>query len=405
MRNQILWGTVAISSFSVTSSAFATLETHLQIRPRAEFVDDGVLDRNDDGVDDTDNALAVTTRVALGVKIPSTLFVANLSTHLEFISVSSQSRQYNSTSDSGNFDPSYALVVDPPLTRVSEAYLRYDFNRYTSITAGRKKLSLDDHRFIGNVDWRQMPQSFGLVELKYEDDHGFVQLDYLYERLGIKDEFNASYKKGSLVFHSLYKAHQAFNISLFHYALQDLHDTSGAKLTGDLANFHYELTYAYQGDPSRADDDSIEVDSEFKEIEFGLKLGIATLKLNYHTLGSALNGSERGFATPFATLHKFDGWSDTLLGLAANGTRQGLEVASVGTKVKTRRGTFGLYYLDFNSVIEDLDYGSEVDFVYTNKIKPNLVWQLKSAYYMKADDSPTDDRTIVWLMLTSNFTS
>ena len=58
------------SSLIVSLPAFASLDPYLQIRPRVEFVDDGVVDKTDNGEEETENALAVTTKVALGVKIP-----------------------------------------------------------------------------------------------------------------------------------------------------------------------------------------------------------------------------------------------------------------------------------------------------------------------------------------------
>ncbi|NRA65114.1 MAG: hypothetical protein HRU19_11570 [Pseudobacteriovorax sp.] len=388
------------SSLIVSLPAFASLDPYLQIRPRVEFVDDGVVDKTDNGEDDTENALAVTTKVALGVKIPKTLGLENLMTHIEFVHVGSFARDYNSTSAAGNNDGEYAVVIDPPLTRVTQAYLSYSINPRTTVTAGRKLLALDDHRFVGTVGWRQMPQSFGLVELKYQDGNGFIQFDYLYERLGIKDEFNRLYKKGSLLLHGLYKVVPAFNLSLFHYQIEDAHDTSGVKITGDAASLHYELTYAVQKDPSRTENE-VEIDADFVEVDLGYKVGSGQIKANYYVLGKAKGETEKGFATPLATLHKFEGWSDTMLGFAAGGNPLGLQVASFGGNLKTSRGTFGAFYLKYDSVDDSQDYGSEIDVVFTNKIKPNLTLQVKGAAYSKGDASPSDDVTKAWLMLTA----
>jgi hypothetical protein len=47
-------------------------------------------------------------------------------------------------------------------------------------------------------------------------------------------------------------------------------------------------------------------------IEVGTTVASVNVKVGYELLGS--DNGEYGFATPLATLHKFNGWADQFLG-------------------------------------------------------------------------------------------
>ena len=54
------------------------------------------------------------------------------------------------------------MIADPPDTEVNQAYLLFDRPDWlgTSVKGGRQRIVLDDHRFIGNVGWRQNEQTY-----------------------------------------------------------------------------------------------------------------------------------------------------------------------------------------------------------------------------------------------------
>jgi hypothetical protein len=106
----------------------------------------------------------------------------------------------------------------------------------------------------------------------------------------------------------------------------------------------------------------------------------------------------RGFSTPLATLHKFDGWADKFLTTPANGLER--RYVTLGY---TKKG-FGLLdtvsanavYHQFDSTRLGIDYGSEVDLQLQAKYQRfNLL--LKYADY-DAERAATDTNKY-WLQL------
>jgi len=131
---------------------FSNIQGKGQIRPRYEYVN------TDNTVGD---ANAYTVRAAVGIQ--ADLFqIDGLSTYLEATGVFGGgdfwSLSNNDIADKGI----YNVVADPNQTRFTQAYVDYKFGD-TLIRAGRQAVNLDNLRFIGTVDWRQMPQTYDAV--------------------------------------------------------------------------------------------------------------------------------------------------------------------------------------------------------------------------------------------------
>src|SRR3546814_9338854 len=71
---------------------------------------------------------------------------------------------YNSTTI-GN--TAFPVVADPDATELNQAYVSYADAGFKA-TAGRQRLIFDNHRFIGNVGWRQNEQTFDALDLTYK---------------------------------------------------------------------------------------------------------------------------------------------------------------------------------------------------------------------------------------------
>lgn len=385
------------------------LTASLEFRPRLEFVDDGELDADGDGSDDTKNASAFTTRSTMNIKVDELFGIEQLKANFQGIHVSSLLREYNSTSVTGNNDPDYAVVIDPPNTRISQAYLEYQHGM-ASYSLGRKLLALADHRFVGTVGWRQMPQSFGVAEVKLAPTTDFnLQLDYVYERLGIKDEFNTRYDVGSLFVYGTYNLSGGHSLSAFDIAIQNLHDTYGIKYQGSLQpgsegfikKISYDLTYAVQMGPSFKESDVTVAsrDSYFYDANLLIVMGLFSTSLNYHVLGEAQGDTMYGFSTPFATLHKFEGWSDVMLGKVANGDPNGLSDFNLGINGTIQGlGSYGVKYHKYGSVKDSLDYGSEIEVLFKYPICELTTLLYKAAIYSKGEDFASEDVTKHWFM-------
>jgi hypothetical protein len=378
------------------------LNFSLLLRPRYEHVD----------VDEStkDSANALTLRTSLGVGLTNLFKVKGLKVYLEATDVSNFGLvdEYNSTSAiGGNDNAEYEAVVDPPITRMTQAYISYTRSGMT-LGGGRRVLNLDNQRFIGAVNWRQMPQTFGVVDFTYDyDKKARIYTAYVYERKGIKDEFsehtegiNSFLANANYTFHPLVKA------AAYAYLINSTHDTYGLRFTGksnvNATGVHYALEGALQNDSSINDRGDAVADSYYYNIEAGLDHKGIILKGNYEVLGEADGDATKGFSTPWATLHKFNGWSDVLLGKAAGGDPDGIEDLSgtVGYKHKSL-GKLLLVYHQFDSIENSKDYGNEIDLVYVKKIK-GIEVVAKAAFYDGGDDFGQDTKKF-WLMAVYKF--
>jgi len=124
--------------------AIAKGKFNLNVRLRLEHVDqDGVAAITDDSV-------APTIRTRFGyTTAPLYGFQAMLEG--EDIHVLGNEDNYNAAgSNSQGHRP---VIADPPTTELNQAWLSYSYTNLFSLRAGRQRLVLDNHRFIGDVQF------------------------------------------------------------------------------------------------------------------------------------------------------------------------------------------------------------------------------------------------------------
>ncbi|MDN5849361.1 MAG: alginate export family protein, partial [Nitrococcus sp.] len=129
---------------------------YLEFRPRYEFVDDDAQPKD---------ANALTLRSVLGYQTGRWY---GLGVYGKFLNVSHLSKDFNEPVT--NPKPNHATVGDPQTTQIQEAYVSYQVpaNLYPNGPAylkdlapgelkfGRQVITLQQHRWIGNVVWRQV---------------------------------------------------------------------------------------------------------------------------------------------------------------------------------------------------------------------------------------------------------
>ena len=93
---------------------------------------------------------------------------------------------------------------------------------------------------------------------------------------------------------------------------------------------------------------------------------------------------ERGYQTPLATLHKFQGWADQFIATPADGIKD----AYLGATANVWGIKFAAYVHDFKADQGSQDYGQELDAAALWKITKNYSVLLKLASY-DADSSNT----------------
>lgn len=120
-----------------------------------------------------------------------------------------------------------------------------------------------------------------------------------------------------------------------------------------------------------------------------MSLGPARVTLGYEVLGTD-NGV--GFKTPYATLHKFQGWADQFLVTPA----EGIEDLYLGVAGAIGPVKLAGFYHDFTAEDSGEDYGAEVDLVASYAVTSNLSLQLKYAGF-SADSDAYADVDKVWM--------
>jgi hypothetical protein len=297
----------------------------------------------------------------------------------------------------------YDTVNDPENFRFHQAYL--DYRGYDShVRAGSQEILLDNQRFIGNVGWRFNAQSFNAASVA---NHSISNLTLYY---GYADSINtiSGTRNGARQYHLIngeYKLGENNKAAGFAYlqrndnsATQEKLDTYGLRAWGKNDQFTHDAMVALQ-----------------RRAYYGyLKANMDVDQVNLGIGGEYLSGGDNirdRFQTLNGTAHKFNGWADVFAGGTGAGLTSGLVdfwgEASVmaGEKLKLQ----GVYHL-FNSAFDTPAtsfsgiYGHEIDALAKYPICKNFDVLAKFAYYMKGDDdSPTEDKTVLWLRGTLRF--
>ncbi|GMG87709.1 alginate export family protein [Biformimicrobium ophioploci] len=303
---------------------------------------------------------------------------------------------YNSTVN-GNVE--YPVVADPEGTEVNQAYIQYRGDN-SVVTAGRQRINLDGQRFVGGVGWRQNEQTYDGYRYQYGAAKG-LQLDYSYvynvNRIFGEDSGKSDLEGDIQLFHATYPVAEGHKVSGFLYEL-DLDNavnassrTIGVDYKGAFGPVKAHLSYANQ---TETGDSALDYSVPYYLAEVGSAIGPVNAKLGYEVLG-ADNGT--GFATPLATLHKYQGFTDKFLATPGDG----VEDLYVGGSMKVGGGKLGVTYHTFTASESSADYGSEIDISYGRKLTDGLTGVIKYASYSADDYSVDTDK--VWLMLTASF--
>jgi len=411
MKKELKVGFALLTFVSTTMAdqlkLFNDVKPYFELRPRYEFVED----KNNT----LKNAHALTNKTAIGLHLYEILGIKNLKGYIEATNVVAIIDKFSPE------NTKYDFVPDPNNTRITQAYISYTLNKTTFI-AGRKFVVIDDHRFIGNVIWRQMPQSFGIFAISDKTlPNTHILIAGIYERLGIIDSINTRWDidKMPLVFDINYRFRDDLNIKGFAYLITDVHNTYGLKLSGkrnyDGFSVSYLAEYAKQTDPYNKDNltEKPDIDTDYWRIGVNTNIKRFIFEAEYTHFGDK-NGKDKGFSTPLSTLHKFEGWSDVLLKGSAVGYDYGLDEYKFSIGVNDKKyGRFVATYLLFNSYKtspNDKKIGDEINIIYTKNIYKNLHFLTKAAFY-KADNGyysqgsliGTKDVNKFWIQLTYKY--
>lgn len=372
----------------------------LNIRGRAEIADH----------DGFETSQAYTVRTRLGF---TTGEYNNFLAHIEVIDVRAADESlYNAAGL--NDEPDKTVIADPEDTRLNQFYANLNLEDINgSIRVGRQRIKLDDDRFVGNVGWRQIEQTFDAVRLNLMP-HEQLEANYAYiwdvNRIFGPDA-NRDYESDSHIIRLSYDDASLGKITGFGYLLDFDDESTAAANSSNTYGVRYEATRPVKGDPegpkvryvfsyatqSDTGDNPDDYDADYflADVKYISENGC------YIGAGYELLGSDDGmaaFRTPLATGHAFNGWADVFLVTPDDGLED-TYIYIGGNLPAGFKGKAVYHWFDPDEGSED--FGEEIDAVVSKKVSENMELLAKYAYYN--GDTAFADRAKFWLQLTLNY--
>lgn len=332
-----------------------------------------------DGAEDAD---ALTLRARVGYATP-VFHGFKAMVEGEFTGVADKD-SYNAAGVHG--DPTKAVIADPENAQLDQGYLRYTAGE-TGATVGRQRIALDNHRFVGDVGWRQNRQTFDAVSVLSSDVenltlfYGYV--DNVVRIFGSEapDTGGNAGEAGSdsHLVNVSYLVHETAKVTGYAYLLdlQDIPATAssesyGLRVQGTIpAGEEWSVGYAGEVASQRdGGDNPLDYRADYVHVNVDGGYQGFLAQAGYEVLGADAVGDvdENGapvyasFQTPLATLHKFNGFADRFLVTPPKGLRD--LYAMVGYTFEPPRGgpwILKAWYHDFTSDLESDDLGEEWD--------------------------------------------
>jgi len=356
----------------------------LNLRARWEHADQSGLEASD----------AVTLRTRLGYTTGA-LHGFKLSGEFEDISALDGDAYNQSGLNPGGAGKT--VIADPETTEVNQVWLGYTLDK-TDVKVGRQRLVLDNHRFIGDVAWRQNMQTFDAVGLtdKTVDTLTFTYA-YLWQinRVFGQEHPQGTWDSDSHVIHASTTAIPGGTLAGY-ATLLDFDNAAasscatygisfaGTREMGEDFALVYRAEYATQSDYGSS---ALDYSTDYLLGELGLGTDRIAGMLGYEVLGT---DNSVGFKTPLATLHAFNGWADVFL----TTPNAGLEDLYLKANVTLPRGwTVTAFYHRFETDLGD-DLGDEWDLLVSWKINKQFTALAKAADFNSS--SALADVTKFW---------
>jgi hypothetical protein len=327
-----------------------------------------------------------------------------------------------------NRTPNKPVIADPETTEINQAWVGYSYTNWVAARGGRQRIVLDNHRFIGDVGWRQNMQTFDAVTIEskplpdlslfygyvWEVNRPFGDVDGLAAP-------NRDFENGSS--HLINVAYSPFKYGRFvgYSYLLDLENQAGfanscatyggyfagSTPVGENWSVGYRGEFAWQTDYKNNPQDygaeyynleasaTMKLDSPISLVSFGA---------GYEVLGTGSNDGAGpgsvGFRTPLATLHAFNGWADVFLATPAKGLRDlyGFVQVTLPGDVPLR-AIYHTYEADNGGA----DFGHEFDVQASKKFGKHWTALAKYAYYDGKEAPARFDIHKLWAQLEFNF--
>ncbi|MFQ5547951.1 MAG: alginate export family protein [Woeseia sp.] len=318
---------------------------------------------------------------------------------------------FNSSAGTSPGRTQFPTVADPRGSDLNQLYLQYSPSADWKLRLGRQRILLDNHRFVGNVGWRQNPQTYDGLGLTVS---GLANTELFYGYIEnvnriVGDKVSAGdHSVNTHLLNARIKLSDAWSVTPYVYyidnedALAFSTSTYGARLTGKIASGDSSINFVAEfASQSDAADNPVNYDADYANLSVlwagrnGLALGAA-----YESLGGDPLSAGMAFRTPLATLHAFQGWADQFLSTPD----AGVDDFYLTVKYEVASWKLQAVYHDFSAEAVSGDFGTEFDVSAGKKLGNRYGLLLKAAFF-NADAAATSfaDTKKFWVMLTANY--
>ena len=299
----------------------------------------------------------------------------------------------------------YPQVSDPEVTELNRLQVTWSPTPTLQATFGRQRIIFDDQRFVGNSGWRQDEVTFDAARLDWSTGNfkaSYAYLGRINRFLGEAQDWDSD----SHIVNATYAFAEPLKVTGFAYLLDlkqsaaNSRATYGLRATGrswvSLVGLNYALTYATQSDYGN---NPAKFNLDFRAGEISAQYDIFTARLDYESLQG---DGVRGFSTPLATLHAFQGWADLFLTTPA----KGINDANIQLNVKPRFRRDHFFNIDLTARWHNFtferggaDIGAELDAQAMVALTPHLSAGLKYADFQTDIPTSYPDTTKGWFTL------
>jgi hypothetical protein len=350
-------------------------------------------------------ANANTARLRLGLLTP---VFHGLQGYAEYQGVYAMQSDYNSTR---NGKTGYTVIPDPYENELDQLWLSYTGISDTVIKGGRQRIKFDDDRFIGNVGWRQLEQTYDSALITNKSIKNLtINAGYI----GRVKTFTATTEGMTApIVNVNYNFGDYGNLIGYGYWL-DFTDP-GANVVYFKSNQSYGLRFVNSEKPKKFHERysflytaewSIQSSYQNSPIDYtvnryNLMGGFTAYMFSFQGAMEQLDGvgHNQTFQTPLGTNHAFQGWADIFVVTPDNGIRD--VFGTVNAKLDNDSIILSGIYHNFYDDTGNIHYGKEWDFSVLKKFGKHYSLLAKYAYY-NADQYNTDTQKI-WLQGNINF--
>lgn len=348
-----------------------------------------------DGLEDAD---AVTFRTRLGYETPAWHGFRLLG---EVEGVGQLTDDFN---DTVNGATQYPIVADPEAFELNRLQVSWSGAEGRRAVLGRQRIVLNNARFVGNVGFRQNEQTFDALRLEARpfEHAGFT---YIYvanvRRVFGDDSPQGEWESDSHILLSdidlPWGKASAYGLLLDfgNDAPAQSSQTYGVRWSNEWTTgaFRPRLTLEV-ATQSEYGSNTSSFDLGYQHAELSVRRDRWTVTI----AGERLEGDNaRGFSTPLATLHAFQGWADVFLTTPNDGVRDLNAGVSYSTEpwLAGQPVVFTVRVHDFSDSDGGADFGSELNASVRFSLSEYVSFEAKAAAF-DGEDPRFADRAKLW---------